>query len=137
MSKIPEPTDRELAILKVLWELEEASVRQVYERLREALPIVQNTVQAFLRTMEQKGLVRHRVSGRSFIYRPVTPRDQTSKSMVSSLLNQVFDGAVDQLVKSALDLKAPSSQELGKLRELLQAAEERGRRKQRKGGRDA
>ncbi|MHC5065488.1 MAG: BlaI/MecI/CopY family transcriptional regulator [Planctomycetota bacterium] len=134
MSKIPEPTDRELAILKVLWELEEASVRQVYERLREELPIVQNTVQAFLRTMEEKGLVCHRVSGRSFIYRPVTPRDQTSKSLVSSLLDQVFDGAVDQLVKSALDLKAPSSQELGKLRELLQAAEDRSRRKPRQGG---
>ncbi len=134
MSKIPEPTDRELAILKVLWELEEASVRQVYEHLREHLPIVQNTVQAFLRTMEEKGLVRHRVSGRSFIYCPVKPREQTSKSMVSSLLDQVFDGAVDQLVKSALDLKAPSAQELNKLRELLQAAEDRSARKPRKGG---
>ena len=54
----PEPTERELQILKVLWEQGEASVRQVYEALRDELPIVQNTVQAFLRTMEAKGLVR-------------------------------------------------------------------------------
>ena len=46
-----QPTDRELDVLKVLWSREEATVRQVYEVLREELDIVQNTVQAFLRTM--------------------------------------------------------------------------------------
>ncbi len=133
MSKTPEPTERELAILKVLWDLEEGSVREVYEALREDLPIVQNTVQAFLRTMENKGLVSHVLRGRSFIYRPVKPREQTSRSLVSNLLNKVFDGAVDQLVASALDLKSPSPDEIGKLKELLHAAEKRAGRR-RKGG---
>ena len=45
------PTERELDILKVLWDRGEATVRDVYEELRQRLPIVQNTVQAFLRTM--------------------------------------------------------------------------------------
>ena len=58
-----EPTDRELAILKILWDREEATVREVYEILREDLEIVQNTVQAFLRTMTEKGLVTHRSEG--------------------------------------------------------------------------
>ena len=48
MADIPNPTKRELAILAVLWDLGEATVRQVYEELRDKLPIVQNTVQAFL-----------------------------------------------------------------------------------------
>ena len=47
----PTPTDRELAILDVLWKHGEATVRTVYEELRRELPIVQNTVQAFLRTV--------------------------------------------------------------------------------------
>ncbi|MBM4063491.1 MAG: BlaI/MecI/CopY family transcriptional regulator, partial [Planctomycetes bacterium] len=50
---IPEPTDRELLLLKVLWDRGEATVREVYEALRGEVPIVQNTVQAFLRLMEQ------------------------------------------------------------------------------------
>ena len=58
------PTERELDILKVLWDRGEATVREVYEELRPRLPIAQNTVQAFLRTMEEKGLVRHRLEGR-------------------------------------------------------------------------
>lgn len=133
MSKVPEPTERELAILKVLWDLGEGSVRQVYEVLRDQLPIVQNTVQAFLRTMEQKGLVSHVLRGRSFIYRPMKPREQTSRNLVSNLLNKVFDGAIDQLVASALDLRSPSQEEIVKLKQLLHAAEKRAGRR-RKGG---
>ena len=74
------PTDREFQILGVLWDRGEATVREVYETLRAAdpeLPIVQNTVQAFLRTMEDKALVRHRTEGRSFVYRAVPRREVT------------------------------------------------------------
>jgi predicted transcriptional regulator len=105
----PTPTDRELEILKILWRRGEASVRAVYEDMRAAdLPIVQNTVQAFLRTMEDKGLVRHRTEGRTFIYKPVPRRDETKRRMLSRVLHRVFDGAIDQLVQSALSLREPT-----------------------------
>ncbi len=117
------PTKRELAILRVLWNLGEATVRQVYEELRSELPIVQNTVQAFLRTMEQKGLVSHSNQGRAFIYRPVLPKDKTGRKLLAGLLDQVFDGAMDQMVKSALSLRRPTSEELERLRALVEDAE--------------
>lgn len=123
MTPIPEPTERELSILKVLWERGEATVREVHEALRDRLPIVQNTVQAFLRTMEQKGLVRHRTIGRSFVYRPVQQGARTRKTMISGVLETVFDGAIDQLVESAFAARPPSREELRRLRELLAQAE--------------
>ena len=122
-TQLPEPTERELQILKVLWDRGEATVREVYEALPADVPIVQNTVQAFLRTMEQKNLVVHRTEGRTFVYRPVQARERTSKSMLSGLLDSVFDGALDQLVASALAVKKPSASELARLRELLAEAE--------------
>ena len=122
-----EPTGRELAILKVLWDRGEATVREVYEALRVSLPIVQNTVQAFLRTMEQKGLVEHEVRGRSFVYRPRCRREQTSQTLVSGVLERVFDGALDELVASAFEVRAPSEDELARLKALLAAAERRSR----------
>ena|SRR6185503_14867529 len=114
-----QPTERELEILKILWEKGEASVREVYEQMSQSAPIVQNTVQAFLRTMEDKGLVRHRSQGRTFIYRPVPQRDQTQKNLVGGVLDRVFDGAIDQLVQSALSLRKPTRDELDKLEELI------------------
>ena len=119
MAKAPIPTERELEILKVLWDRGEATVRQVYEELRDDAQIVQNTVQAFLRTMEDKGLVKHRVEGRTFIYQPCIRREPTNRRIASKLLGQVFDGAVDQLVQSVFSLKQPTEDELRKLEELI------------------
>ena len=117
-----EPTERELQILKILWAKGEGTVREVHEEMSRSLPIVQNTVQAFLRTMEEKGLVRHRVEGRSFIYQPV-PQDQATKQkMMSRVLHRVFDGAIDQLVQSVLSLRQPTAEELEKIETLLEEA---------------
>src|SRR5687768_7578155 len=109
------PTERELEILKVLWRRGEGTVREVYEEMSDSAPIVQNTVQAFLRTMEEKGLVTHRLEGRTFIYKPVPQHDETQRSLLSGLLQRVFDGAVDQLVQSALSLRPPPPDETAPL----------------------
>jgi BlaI family transcriptional regulator, penicillinase repressor len=119
MPDLPSPTERELEILKILWDQKEASVREVYERMRDTAPIVQNTVQAFLRTMEEKGLVRHRLEGRSFIYSPAIPRAQTTRRMASEFVQHVFDGAIDQLVETVFSHRPPTEEELTRLEALL------------------
>jgi BlaI family penicillinase repressor len=129
MPERPMPTDRELEILKVLWDHGEGTVRSVYEALRVELPIVQNTVQAFLRTMEDKKLVRHRLEGRTFIYEPLIRREETTRHLASELLDRVFDGAVDQLVQSVLSSRPPTSDELAKLESLIAKAKTRTKSK--------
>jgi predicted transcriptional regulator len=127
------PTERELEILKVLWARGEASVREVHEEISRSAPIVQNTVQAFLRTMEDKGLVKHRTEGRTFIYRPVSQHEDTKKRLVSRVLQRVFDGAIDQLVQSVLSLREPTPEELAKLQAMLDRAKGRGPAREKKG----
>lgn len=119
------PTDGELEILKVLWDLGEGSVRQVHEQLGSDRGIVQSTVQAFLRTMEAKGLVDHRAEGRTFLYRATRAREDTERGLVGGLLDRAFDGAIDQLVARAFDVKQPPKKALQQLRELLDQAESR------------
>lgn len=123
-----QPTERELEILKILWQRGEATVREVYEEMSRQSPIVQNTVQAFLRTMEEKRMVGHRLEGRTFVYAPLVEREPTSRRLVSRLLDRVFDGAVDQLVHSALALRPPTAEELAKLEALLNDVRARGGR---------
>src|SRR6478672_5839592 len=117
-----EPTERELQILKILWSRGEGTVREVYDQMSKSLPIVQNTVQAFLRTMEEKGLVRHRLEGRTFIYQPIFQQHQTKRHLADQLLQRAFDGAIDQLVQSVLSLRQPTKEELSRLEELIAQA---------------
>lgn len=113
------PTERELEILKILWRHGEATVRQVYEEVRQQAGIVQNTVQAFLRTMEDKGLVEHRTQGRTFVYRPLLRREQTSRHLVGRMLDRLYDGAMDQMVDSLLSIRQPTEEELRRLEALI------------------
>ncbi len=108
------PTERELEILKILWDHD--------EEMRDSAEIVQNTVQAFLRNMEEKGLVEHRVEGRSFVYRPRWQRQQTTQHLVGRLLDRLYDGAIDQLVASLLTARRPSEAELARLERLIHEA---------------
>jgi len=81
-------TPRELEILKVLWEIGPAGVREVYRRLAEAQEddLAYNTIQTLLRIMEDKGLVQHRVDGRAFIYTPLYSREQSLSGFVERVL---------------------------------------------------
>lgn len=114
----PAPSERELDILKVLWDLGEGSVRQVHERLCPHGECAFNTVQTLLRIMEDKGLVTHRTEGRTFIYAACFSKEQAS----SRFLKRVFDGALDQLVLSMLRAESVSPQELRELEKLIARA---------------
>ena len=98
MKETPNPTPRELVILKVLWEYGPSSVRRVHRYLARFEDLAYNTVQTLLRIMEEKQLVRHHVEGRTFIYTPRYSRDESA----ARFLDRVFDGAADQLVLSLL-----------------------------------
>jgi BlaI family transcriptional regulator, penicillinase repressor len=115
------PSERELDILKVLWELGEGSVRQVHEKLCPHGECAFNTVQTLLRIMEDKGLVAHRTDGRTFIYRPCFSKEQAS----SRFLDRVFDGALDQMVLTMLRAQDVSAQELKELEQLIAKARRR------------
>jgi predicted transcriptional regulator len=118
-------TDRELEILKVLWARERASVREVQEDLiASAGPVAYSTVQTLLNIMEEKkGLVRHVVEGRTFIYIPKKSADRTIRELTRRFVDRVFDGALDQVMVALLDSKAPTPEEFDRLRAMIDEAQ--------------
>jgi predicted transcriptional regulator len=112
------PSERELEILKVLWEIGSGSVREVHERMCPHNELAFNTVQTMLRIMEDKGLVEHRCEGRTFIYTPRHSRERVT----ARFLHKVFDGALDQLVLTLLQTRDTSTEELKELERLIARA---------------
>ena len=120
------PSGREMEILKVLWELGPASVRDVCRRMCPKGELAFNTVQTLLRIMDDKGLVSHKRQGRTFIYTPRYSRDRAT----SSFVEKVFDGAIDQVVLSMMSTANPNPEELKQIEKIVADAR---RRKQRQG----
>jgi len=125
------PTGRELEILKVLWELGSASVRQVRQRLCPNGELAFTTVQTLLRIMDEKELVSHKSEGRSFVYTPRYSRERAA----SRFLQQVFDGAMDQVVVSMLSTTDASPDELRQLEKIISQA--RRQKQQRQGKKES
>ena len=124
-----EPTQRELEILKVLWELNEASVRDVHEKLNRDSQLHFNTVQTQLRIMDEKGLVAHRREGRGFVYRALCSREKLS----SRFLHKLYDGAVDQLMLNMLSSEKLSEKDLKQLESLIEDARKNRKTRRKKG----
>src|SRR5271168_5380239 len=126
MRKTSMVTDRELEIMKILWVRERASVREVQEDLnRAAGPVAYSTVQTLLNIMEEKkGLVRHVVEGRTFIYIPKKSSDRTIRELTKRFVDRVFDGCVDRVMVALLDSKSPTPEELDRLRAMIDEAQQ-------------
>jgi predicted transcriptional regulator len=125
MRKVQMVTDRELEILKVLWDKGRASVREVQDELnRQSGPVAYSTVQTLLNIMEEKkGLVRHVVEGRTFIYIPKKGPERTIRELTKRFVDRVFDGAVDRMMVALLDSKTPSAEEFDRLRAMIDEAQ--------------
>lgn len=124
---IPRPTNAELGILRVLWELGPSTVRSVHETLQiEKENLGYTTVLKFLQIMHRKGLVTRDDSERAHVYTPTVSRMATQEQMTSFLLDNVFDGSRSQLVLQALgNGDAASDEELSAIKALLKRIEEK------------
>jgi predicted transcriptional regulator len=127
------PTSRELEALKVLWDRNRATVRDIYQALKpEGEDLAYTTVLSLLQTMEQKGLVGRELEGKAHVYFARVRRDTTFRKLAGTFLDRVFDGAVDQYLVRALESRMPSVAELEELEKMIaeakRLAQERGTR---------
>ena len=114
---------RELAIMKVIWRLEEASVREVYETLRKRRPVAYTTVMTMMSTLEAKGYLKKRPEGRAFRYRPARPEGRVITSLVRDFVDRVLDGSSRPLLAYLVAEGRLTEEEREELKRLIDEAE--------------
>jgi predicted transcriptional regulator len=128
------PTERELQALKVLWQLGQATVRDITAAINErGENLAYTTVLSLLQVMEQKGLVGHTASGKVYSYFAKADRENTFRRLARGFLDRVFDGAMDEYVLHALESKPLSAEEISRLKALIAKAKEQPRKKRKEG----
>jgi len=117
-------TERELAIMKIVWELETATVRATYEALREREDTVAyTTVMTMMNILEEKRYLRKTRESRAFVYEPVRPRSEVISGMVQEFVDRVFNGSARPLVLNLLEERRLSEEELQEIRRMIQEDE--------------
>ena len=121
------PTDVELSILRILWELGPATVRQVHEALCVARDesLAYTAALKMMQTMTEKGLLKRDESGRSHIYRPAQARERTLRQLVDDLMERAFGGSALELVNTALSDRPLDGAERLAVEKLLTKAKEK------------
>lgn len=117
-------TPQELAIMKVVWDLGDATVRDVYERLRMGRRIAYTTVLTMMGILEQKGYLRKSRAERAYVYRAVRPRQQVVSAMVREFVDRVFDGASASLLLHLVDGVRLSQKDRAALKRIIAETDE-------------
>ncbi|MFD2288363.1 BlaI/MecI/CopY family transcriptional regulator [Pedobacter petrophilus] len=116
---IKELTKAEEQIMLILWEMEEALVKDVIEKMNEPKPAY-NTVSTVIRVLEGKGFVDHKAIGNTYIYFPVIKEADYKKFALDKVMNNYFENSYESLVSFLVKDKIMSNDELT---ELIRLAE--------------
>jgi predicted transcriptional regulator len=119
MMKNPKPTESELEILNILWDMQTATVRAVHEELSKTKPGGYTTTLKLMQIMFEKGLVTRDDSSKTHIYKPAVTRQKTQKQFLDKMINTLFAGSSTELVLQALGNQKSSKDELDEIQKYL------------------
>ena len=130
MSK--QPMDRlgklQRAVMEVVWEMGEATVRQVWERVSPDKEVSYTTILAALQRLERSGWLRHRAEGKSNVYVPTRTREQAGASSVRTFVQGMFGGNALLMFRHLVEEGELSDKELQELQRLIEE-KRKGRKK--------
>jgi len=91
-------TELELEIMKIVWDHETVTVRDVYETLLERRKVAYTTVMTMMKILEQKKYLKKNQEDRAYVYQPAQPRRQVIGALVRDFVNRVFNGSAEPLL---------------------------------------
>jgi predicted transcriptional regulator len=101
--------------MKIVWRLERATVRDVYEALLSERKVAYTTVMTMMKVLEQKGHLRRSADDKAHVYEPIEPRTKVVGNMVTEFLNRVFDGAAEPLLAHLVEQKHITREEMAEI----------------------
>lgn len=130
-SELPRPTDVELQVLEVFWDLGPSTVRAVHNHLvsmQHRRHTSYSTTLKMIQVLHEKGFVTRDESVRPQVYQAVVSREETQRSFVKDVAVRLFGGAMTDLVQCAISSGTVSDAELREIQALIRDAKSRGGR---------
>jgi BlaI family transcriptional regulator, penicillinase repressor len=116
-------TPQELEIMKLVWDREDATVRDIYEALLETRKVAYTTVMTMMKILETKGYLKKKKQDRAFLYRPTRPKNQVIGGMLREFIDRVFNGAAEPLVVHLVKDKQLKEKDLQKIVRMIEESD--------------
>ena len=108
-------------VMEIVWDLGEASVAQVHERIMRRRKVTYTTVLVAMQKLDKTGWLKHRREGRAYVYEPGRSREAAHGNLVKDLLKQAFGGDPHLMLSHLLDQHPMSDSKLTELKTLIEA----------------
>ena len=116
---LPALSPSETEILRLVWQLDKATVQEVCEKLPAKRKIAYATVQTLLRRLEKKGYLKHTVDGKAHVFSAAVKREQVVKRSVGDFLDRLFGGDPIPLVQYLAEHGKISADDIEDLKQLI------------------
>ena len=126
MNKLPQISEAEFEVMKVIWKYAPISTNVITEKLLQTTNWSPKTIQTLIKRLVTKGALTYEKQSRMFIYTPVVKESEYIGQESSSFLNRYYDGDITAMVSAYIENDKLSESELDTLRMLLSQKQEKG-----------
>jgi predicted transcriptional regulator len=116
--------ETEMEVLHHVWDLGEATVADVRERILEDRDVAYTTIMTVMKKLAEKGYLDYHKEGRSYVYQPAQEPNEVQHSLLRRLMDKVFEGSPSALVQTLVKREDLSDDERAEIRALIDALEE-------------
>lgn len=112
--------EAEMEMLQHVWDLGEATVADVHQRVLATRSVAYTTVMTLLKKLADKGYLQYKQNGAAYIYSPARPPEQVRGSLLKDIIDKVFRGSRTALVHTLVGQEELSDEELAEIQRLIE-----------------
>lgn len=116
--------ETEMEILHHVWELEEATVKQVRNRILESREVAYTTIMTVMKNLAEKGYLKYRKEGVSYVYSPAREPDTVRYNLIGNLIKKVFKGSPKELVQTLVKSEELTKKDFSEIKQMIDRMED-------------
>lgn len=116
--------ETEMEVLNHVWDLGEATVKQVRKRILEDREVAYTTIMTVMKNLADKGFLKYRKDGVTYVYSPAQEPDSVRSNLISNLMQKAFRGSPKQLIQALVNSDDLSANDLSEIKSMIDQMEE-------------
>ncbi|MEX1212448.1 MAG: BlaI/MecI/CopY family transcriptional regulator [Balneolaceae bacterium] len=116
--------ETEMEILHHVWELGDATGKNVHERILKNRPLAYTTINTVLKNLVTKGYLRYRKEGVTYVYSAASEPGEVRFNLINDLVTKVFKGSPTDLIQTLVEKEDLTPDQLSEIKQLIEKLED-------------